>query len=198
MLNALLPPEIRKKNQEELEIRKAKQDKLSFIQKYIDMGNEVLECKDINKVNEYCDNCIGLFTSEINGFMNKLETSPYDNYSCLHVKLIINKLEKYKIDFQLFNNQIKENKSINFNNQNINNINLEININQTISNIMNVSEKELSLDDKMNLAQMLKEIEQSKKKDGFWDKIKSAIKWVLEKGVETTIATLPYLLGVIK
>ncbi|MDD4211581.1 MAG: hypothetical protein PHC46_04270 [Clostridia bacterium] len=194
----MLPPEIRKKNQEELEIRKAKQDKLSFIQKYIDMGNEVLECKDINKINEYCDTCIGLFTSEINGFMNRLETSPYDDYSSLHVKIIIEKLTKYKIDFQLSNNQIKENKSINFNNQNINSVNFEINITQTIFNIMNVSEKELSSDDKSNLIQMLKEIEQSKKKDGFWDKVKSTIKWVLEKGVETTIATLPYLLGIIK
>ncbi|MDR3021567.1 MAG: hypothetical protein LBU60_02675 [Clostridiales bacterium] len=105
------------------------------------------------------------------------------------------KMDKDSISIQV-NPTISPNISPQF--SNVFNANVEIKIATVIDDISKV--KELDDSEKQFLTKMMLEIENLKQgdKQTLWQKIKSAGEWVLKKGIESTVATMPYLLGVIK
>lgn len=121
---------------------------------------------------------------------------------------LIEKLENYKISVQekekennSKENQIKVEITNNNNNTN-NNTNYNIcTIENALSSLYAIPNEYLPMEDKNVIHDMLQDIENhkgDKGKSSFWEKVKNACKWILEKGSETAIATLPYILGIIK
>ena len=197
---------------EDERINKAQQDKLDYIQEYIDTGEKLIACyseeiminEDDISILSFCRECFSVFNSEILEFERGI-FDPSEKYNITHIKLLIQKLKKYKIDFNLRNKNyaITPNNPVNFYNQNTNSNSIEINVNitNTIYKINKITNSELTAEEKVKLQELLFEIEElkdSKDKKSLWDKIKSVGIWVLEKGLETTLATLPYLLGIME
>lgn len=199
MINSLLPPQLRKQQEEEYEQKKLKQEKLDFIQKYIDEAESLKDCKDAGTINQFCERCIGLFSEEIAGFKSKIMVSVYQNYSLNQVNLIAEKLKKYKIDFQINRQSIAEDRSINFTNSVNTDISttIEVSLTQTLTNVINLEDSELSAEDKITLQKMLTEIEalktQKKDKKKLSEKIKDLGKWIFEKGIPAIASCLPYI-----
>jgi predicted ATP-dependent endonuclease of OLD family len=120
------------------------------------------------------------------------------------VKLLTRVLNEYKIEAQqsrLEMAKIEINPTFNNSNENYNsqNTSIEITLDQTMQEITKCHE--LSPEDKITLQQMLFEIETAKKgrnKSAVWEKIKTAGKWILEKGIEVGTAALPYIAQALK
>lgn len=179
---------------------KAKEEKIKFVNNYINIGNEILKTNNSDNIRNYCKECLGVFADDVNGFSIGLNMDYQHGYTEEHIKTIIKKLEKYIIDLKMGN--YDQNNS---NTQNIsvtasasNETNIEITVSSTISNIMQLPEEKLSLDEKMELARMLTDIEKNKKDKNIWSKVKDAIKWIVGKGAEVALSTIPYLMGILK
>jgi len=126
--------------------------------------------------------------------------SPYD-----HMKAVVAKLEQYLEDLcedrqkpKAKREKAQSGVNVQVINQNTNTISINIDIVNTLEAVSDV--KGLSDSEKMELNKMLLEIEKLKGADKktLWEKVKAASKWVLDKGVDATIAVMPYLLGVAK
>ncbi len=178
----------------------AKNEKIAFIQNYINLGIELENSEDVSKINDYCQTCVGLFASEINDFMVNIDIDQYSDYDNRYIKLIVQKLKKYQIDLKMgiYDQKDSNSQNITVTASASNETNIQISISSTISNIMQIPEDKLSQDDKLELIRMLTEIEKSKKEKNIWEKIKKAIKWTVEKGAEVALSTIPYLLGILK
>lgn len=99
--------------------------------------------------------------------------------------------------------QIKNTVKNVFNPQNTVNVNnnIDVNISQTISNIIKLDNSELSAEEKQEIQKILLELEElknSKGKKKFLEKLKEAGKWIFEKGLPTISAILPYLTTLIQ
>lgn len=120
------------------------------------------------------------------------------------VKLLTRVLNEYKIEAQqarLEMARIEINPTFNNSNENHNsqNMSVEITLDQTMQEITKC--QELSPEEKITLQQMLFEIETAKKgrnKSELWEKIRTAGKWILEKGIEVGVAALPYIAQALK
>ena len=75
--------------------------------------------------------------------------------------------------------------------------NIEITLTQTLTNVINLEDSELSAEDKITLQKMLTEIEflktQKKNKKKLSEKIKDLGKWIFEKGIPAIASCLPYI-----
>ncbi|MBP3629950.1 MAG: hypothetical protein J6J23_00475, partial [Clostridia bacterium] len=120
------------------------------------------------------------------------------------VKLLTRVLNEYKIEAQqarLEMARIEINPTFNNSNENHNsqNMSVEITLDQTMQEITKC--QELSPEEKITLQQTLFEIETAKKgrnKSELWEKIRTSGKWILEKGIEVGVATLPYIAQALK
>ena len=96
------------------------------------------------------------------------------------------KTERAKIEIHNNNNPTITNE---------NNITTNISLSNTIENIE--KHTNLSPEEQEELNKLLMEIETCKKKKDkktLWEKSKTAIKWIVEKGIEVGIAVLPYII----
>ena len=77
-------------------------------------------------------------------------------------------------------------------------VSVSITLEQTLSAINQLPDTVLSADDKKNLYDNLIQVASEKEPDSRWDKAKETIKWILEKGLDVTIAALPYIVEALK
>ena len=83
--------------------------------------------------------------------------------------------------------------------QNLNTtVTVSISLTQTIENIQSLSNDIISEDDKDLLVGKLTQISTEKDKLKAWEKTKSVLKWIAEKGIEVGTVVLPYIIEAIK
>jgi len=118
-----------------------------------------------------------------------------------HLKAIVNQLEIFldKVCNGRNKNSVEQLHSglnVQITNQNNNHIEIKIDIVNTLEAVQKI--EGLNDAERLELNRILLEIEKlktSKDKTSLWAKIKSASLWVLDKGIDVTIAVMPYLLA---
>lgn len=195
-------------------------DKLEFVKSYINRCDEVIlsGCKaDADKLQ---DEIIGIFESEITDIKNML-----DNYSWAgfydsnrqvdfigDIKLIKQKLINYMVNLQEKQNKIKYELELARLKQPRLSAHAEANptqtatvtsyvnitIEQAIKQLDEIPENILSNIERDILKELIFSLEGSKAardKSKFWDKAKEILKFIADKGADTAIATLPYIIA---
>lgn len=179
------------------------QKKISAIDEYIKSLECVIESKNIEEARSLVEEIIAVYENEIKGIKNNLHSSNWlkqSNHSVDYIhdaNILKSILSNYKNNlasgllFKLNNN--KDGISVNQNvNQNIA-ASLEITIEGTVSMINKLPSTVLNENEKELLNGKLIGITAEKEKSKRWEKIKNALKWIAEKGLEVGTVTLPFI-----
>lgn len=172
-------------------------------------NNEIEDIKlGLEALNSYENNEFLSALNDVNGL-------PIDDANITHsqwmsdINRLIAKLENYKISIEERKRQtIEKQSTANINNyyNPQNNVtvsnNIEITLKQTLFNIINLEDKDLSAEDKIMLQKMLREIEElsgnNKNKTKLAEKVKNLGKWIFEKGLPVASSVLPYIMQIIQ
>lgn len=188
-------------------------EKEKLIDSYIERCDNVKTDAEASKLQ---DEIIGVFGNEIPHINASLDRGSYDFLGtyvpidhCNNIRVLRAKLVNYKINVKqggTFVNVVstdgtnKEHPSLVVYNDNKPKVEVSVSITleQTLSAINQLPDTVLSADDKKNLYDNLIQVASEKEPDSRWDKAKETIKWILEKGLDVTIAALPYIVEALK
>lgn len=184
-------------------------DAICLIEEKISTAQQLLKSTDTNKMSRFIYSTFMIYS-------DKIASGIQDGFMTTFALALSDELDDYKRDLQflidilqklLADQKIEANKaqtemrkieiSPTFNNTN--NVSNAISLSVAIENIENCHE--LSIDEKEQLNKILLEIETLKKKrdkKSLWEKVKAAIGWIIEKGVDVGIAALPYIIQAIQ
>lgn len=178
------------------------EEKIKFVEEYIAKLQKAIDSKDSKAADRLQDEVIAIFDSEIDNIRGLL-----DNYSYAHMngtavdflgdaEILKGKLINYKLNLQSGicfskNNQGGVNVTQQVTQQVQNDIRLSFE--QTISQIQEMPDNNLSDEEKDILCGKLTAIEMSKDKKSRWEKVQDTLKWIAEKGIEVGVAALPYI-----
>ncbi len=190
--------------------------KLDFIEGYIKRCEEIITANDYGAAKKMQKEIIGTFENEIQSIRGEL-----DNYSLSgfyqenrtvdflgDLKLLKKKLENYYFNIQEEN--AKREHALEMarlsqpvvtasaeSNPIVNN-NVQVSLTNIIEQLDKITPEKLSEEDKEAIKELLYTLEgikSTKDKSKFWEKSKSVLKQILDKGFEVGMAVLPYVLG---
>jgi hypothetical protein len=182
--------------------------KIENLEKYINL------CDEKNKTDRekevFLDEVTGVYVSEIKNAFRNLDMNSwfegkivdYDGDMDKVKAILINykdnlEMEEKKRKDELELVRLKQgNINISANANNANNININITLEQAIESISNIPDSVLNSDEREDLENRLYALEASARKSDkskAKEKLLSVIKFVAEKGIDATIALLPYL-----
>lgn len=189
------------------------EEKIKFIQDYINQCDEVINSGNYSQAKQLEYDIIGVFNSEINNIENQLDmyslhsntaTDYIGDIKILKQKLInyqINlksEAEKQKYDLEMARLKQPSISAHAESNQTQNNtININVSLPDAIRQIEDITENELSSEDKEILKDYmysLEGIKTTKNKSAFWDKTKGILKFLADKSADAAIAVLPYII----
>ena len=181
------------------------EEKIKSIEDYIQRIDVVLAGRNITEAYELLNLIIAVYRNEIPRITSKLATYTYgaDNADYFgDLSILKAKLKNYKTNLSsgLCRQGEKGEDRIVFS-PNISqtvNTNIEITLESTISCINALSNNVLSDDDKDVLNGKLAAISAATDKPTRWEKAKSTLKWIAEKGIEVGVAALPYIVEALK
>lgn len=190
------------------------EEKIKFIQDYINQCDEVINSENYSQAEQLEYDIIGVFNSEINNIKNQLDMySLHSNTATDYIgdiKILKQKLINYQINLkseaekQKYDLEMARLKQPNISahaesNQTQNNtININVSLPDAIRQIEDITENELSSEDKETLKDYLYSLEgikTTKNKSAFWDKTKGILKFLADKGADAAIAVLPYIIA---
>ena len=193
------------------------EDKLQFIQEYIDLANRIYIDKDFKKAEHFQDIIIGVFASEILDIAAGLDSyainprgAPEDILADLH--MLRQKLRNYAANIKRADDKIaaelelarasaitvSANAQSNPTQKTSLAVQMYVTIDQTISQINDIPDENLPSADKAALKDYvyaLEGIRASKDNTKFWEKAKSLLKFLADKGADAAIATLPIIIN---
>lgn len=182
------------------------EEKLKMLDKYINELNAALEEKNTANAKRLQKEVIAVYDSEIESLKKEL-----DNYNVAKqwvgntaidyigdARLLSAKLNNYKINLAsgLYQHFKDADGTVNVTqqvSQDVTNT-VMVSLEQTIKNINELSSSELSAQDKEILNGKLASISVESDKQKRWDKVRSTLKWIAEKGIEVGTAALPYII----
>lgn len=181
-------------------------EKLKMLDNYINELNAAVEKNNTANAKRLQTEVIAVYDSEIASLKNGL-----DNYSELNhwgrntpvdyigdARLLSAKLYNYKLNLAsgLYRHFKDADGTVNVTqqvSQDVTNT-VTVSLEQTIKNINELSSSELSDQDKEILNGKLASISVESDKQKRWDKVRSTLKWIAEKGIEVGTAALPYII----
>lgn len=189
--------------------------KLEFIKSYINRCDEVIISGCIADADKLQDEIIGIFESEITDIKNMLDNYAYHTNGQVDfigdIKLIKQKLINYEVNLQaekermqyelelarLKQPQLSVHAEASPSQNSTITSNVTITIDQIIKQLDEFPEDSLSITDKDILKELIFSLEGSKAardKSKFWEKAKKLLTFIADKGADTAIATLPYII----
>lgn len=176
------------------------------IDKYIHRLDDIITTSNGSNARQLIKEIVAVYESEIKDIRSQLEMYSIiysDNPNFINDATILKaKLLNYKQNLVsgLYEHLGKSGKGLQITqkvNQNLTS-NVEITLDNTVSLINNLPNETLSDDDKDVLNGKLAAISAASDKLTRWEKAKSALKWIAEKGIEVGTAALPYIVEALK
>ena len=192
--------------------------KIDTLNDYIEKCDGIKIMRDEKYANGYAknlqDEIIGVYSDEIKNITYQLDSyAPHTYVNGMVIDYIgdIAKLRAKLINYRdnlelgLSKGAVKRaGQTININQSNTNSATASSNISfeQVVKNISEINDSILSEEEKELLQGKLLSIEKLKSsgedKNKLWEKAKSVIGWILDKGVDVAIASLPYIMQVLQ
>lgn len=176
-------------------------NKVEMLEHYINQAEEIIQKNDAALAKQFQHEVVAVYNNEITDIRGGLSTnSPAALSSSYHPDYISDvRLLKAKL-LNYFNNLrsglykvLMANSGTNINvSQEMNNTVL-ISLEQVVESINQIPDTELSSEDKEVLTGKLASMSTKKDKSERWEKAKSILKWLADKGVDAGIAALPYI-----
>lgn len=180
------------------------EEKIRVLKEYIHKIDDAVSEGDAEKAKALQKEIIAVYRPEIHSLTDGL-----DNYSIAHLnksapidyigdaKLLKAKLENYILNLTtgLYRPFLNADSAVTVTQHVSQDVSTEvvITLEQTISNIQNLPEAAISLEDKEILSGKIAAISSEKDKEKRWEKVSGALKWIAEKGIQVGIAALPYI-----
>ena len=192
--------------------------KIDTLNDYIEKCDGIKIMRDEKYANGYAknlqDEIIGVYSDEIKNITYQLDSyAPHTYVNGMVIDYIgdIAKLRAKLINYRdnlelgLSKGAVKragQTKNINQSNTNSATASSNISFEQVVKNISEINDSILSEEEKELLQGKLLSIEKLKSsgedKNKLWEKAKSVIGWILDKGVDVAIASLPYIMQVLQ
>lgn len=181
-----------------------------FIDQYIakcdTVGNQV-QAENLQR------EIISVFSNDIPGISKSLHRASFDfnqpatiDYLS-NISILKKKLEYYKLSIESINGKKQETKEVaavvvNQYNQNSNTQSVTVSVQISIESVMEqidaLPEQIITSEEKNALYGLLSRVESAPDKPSRWEKIKNALKWIADKGIEVGTAALPYIVDALK
>jgi hypothetical protein len=187
------------------------QDKVSFIQSFIDRVNVAIDANDVDGAKRLQSEIVSTFASDIPCITSELDShAGYHSYNRLHGKedppvkyvedlgILRNRLVKLQLDIKEPTKESSSAPLISLTQVQNQTTNVQVDFDVTVSAIEKIPESSLSQEDKEILLGKLTSIKGCSDKKTRWDKCKGILKWLADKSADAAIAVLPYLVGVLK
>ena len=182
--------------------------KVEFINKYITRCDAVENQVQAEKLQQ---EIIGVFLSDIPNLTDGLDRNrfrPNEADYIKNVKILKQKLKYYILcgDCEIENTQETKGEGssvvVNVDNRSVNTQNMintvQISIGSVMEQIDALPEHIITSEEKNALYGLLSRVESAPDKPSRWEKIKNALKWIADKGIEVGIAALPYIVDALK
>ena len=183
--------------------------KTQMIDDYITKLDIAIENKDSNTAKSLQHEIIAAYENEIEGLSRHLDSFSTNafyggNVNYLHDANILRiKLMNYKLNLETGISYTHQSKDGNITvtqtvHQEVE-TKVTVTLDQTISAINELPIASLSAEEKDILSGKLAALSAMKSKDSStkWDKAKDILKWIMDKGVDVAIATLPYIIEIL-
>ncbi len=187
------------------------QDKVSFIQSFIDRIDVAIDANDVDGAKRLQSEIISTFASDIPHITNQLDAhAGYHTYNRINSKydppvkyvedlgILRNRLVKLQLDIKEPVKEPPTTPLISLTQVQNQTTNIQIDFDITVSAIEKIPDSSLSQEDKEILLGKLTSLKGCSDKKTKWDKCKSILKWLADKGADVAIAVLPYLISILK
>lgn len=187
------------------------QDKVSFIQSFIDRVNVAIDANDVDGAKRLQSEIISTFASDIPHITNQLDAhAGYHTYNRINSKydppvkyvedlgILRNRLVKLELDIKEPTKESSSAPLISLTQVQNQTTNVQVDFDVTVSAIEKIPESSLSQEDKEILLGKLTSIKGCSDKKTRWDKCKGILKWLADKSADAAIAVLPYLVSILK
>ncbi len=190
----------------------SRSDKIDHIAHYIERANQILANKDVDAAKEFCDDVIAVFSVEIDQLTQNLTRywafdSSDINY-LKDVKTLKVQLENYSVNIQAgFVKQVPNSNEnggthIDIKNDVNNQISINLSFDQTIDQISQMSEDQLSQAEKDKLKSELLDVNMAQRrgesKKSIWEKVKPILELLITKGADVAMTAMPYIIEVLQ
>lgn len=188
--------------------------KFEIIQSYLDRCDTCLDSQNEQQAKELTSEFVSVFNGEIAGCTQGLHAFHFgtgDGFSHIDdLKKVRQKLENYyadlkaKADDKEYDLKIAEAQAMSISNSNVNTNtqSIEISLSQVYDSVDNaVDSNALTLEDAEQLKDLLKQVEGAKArkdKGKVWDRVKSVLTFLADKGADALIAAGPYLINALQ
>lgn len=185
------------------------QNKVSFVQLFIDRCENVVEIADVDKAKQLLMEIIGTFDSDIKNIKSGLDSFSEERRKAVffgrpiqpinfvnELKILKLKLEKLKIELEMPAKD--KGPLISLTQVQNQTTNIQIDFDITVSAVEKIPDSSLSQEDKDALLGKLASLKGCSDKKTRWDKCKGILKWLADKSADAAIAVLPYLVSILK
>lgn len=187
------------------------QDKISFIQSFIDRIDDAVATNNVDKAKRLQSEIISTFASDIPNITSQLDArAGYHVYRQLNGKIdtpikyiedlgiLRNRLMKLQLDIKEAPKESPSSPLISLTQIQNQTTSIQVDFDLTISTIEKLPDTSLSQEDKEILLGKLTSLKGCSDKGAKRDKSKGILKWLADKGVDVAIAVLPYIISVLK